>query len=233
MPTFVEFEDEVAARIQDGAGKLALPDRARFIRQAITERYSRDRPVEAVADLAGNGTSDLTLPSTPTAFEDGFSVVRELEYPVGSVPENELEAEDWKLYRSPTGLKLRLLSARPTAAETVRLTFTARHKPDGTTVPTANFYAVADYAAALAAGALAALYTQTGDSSIGADAVNYRSKAQEYAALAKQLRARYFEQLGIDPESAPAATGAVIAVGELDADGAGGVDRLTHGRSTR
>jgi hypothetical protein len=94
---------------------------------------------------------------------------------------------------------------------------------------------VCDYAAALCCQALAAKYAQTSDSSISADAVNYRTKSQEYLSLAKELRKRYDEQVGIqgsDSGSSANASGvaAALSIGDMELRQGSGVDRLTHRR---
>jgi hypothetical protein len=229
MPTFADLQARVRILLQDAVTKLATADRDKLIEQAIQERYSKDRARELVADVAGNGTSDLTLPAT---HEDGFSVIRQIEYPIGNVPPTLIESADWQLYRTPTGLKLRLLANTPAATENIRLTYTGRHLADGTTV--LDFEAVCEYAAALGFEALAAIYAQTGDSTLGADAVNYRSKSQEYRDLAKAHRKRYFDYMGIEESAGGAAqTGAALVMGEMDNQLGAGVDRLTHPKGTR
>jgi len=53
---------------------------------------------------------------------------------------------------------------------------------------------------------LATYYAQSGDSSIGADSVDHKSKAKEYAARAKAYRTIYFDHLGIAEGKTPAAS---------------------------
>ena len=230
MPIFSDFIARLAVLLQDGGGKLAAADREDLVRHVLAQRYSKDRPREIVSDSNGNGTSDLALPSSGAEnFEEGFSILRQIEYPVGDVPPTLLEQDAWQLYRKPTGLVVRLNDAQPAAAETIRFTWTLRHKSDGSTVFLSDFEAVCDYAGALAFDALAARYVQLGDSTIGADAVNYRTKSQEYASLASKLRKRYFEHMGIAEGSQGAsAAGPAIAMGDLEQTMGSGVERMTH-----
>jgi hypothetical protein len=198
-----------------------------------------------VSDITADGTSDFALPQGPATppeqFEDGFSQVRAIEYPIGNNPESYVDDADWKMYRSPAGLKIRLRLTTPATGDKIRVTWTLRHSPGTTgqspvptTVPDADFEAVSDYAASLAAEALQAIYTQTGDSTISADSVNYRSKAQEYASLAKSLRKRYEDHVGIEESgsggSGSSTSGPAIAIGSLYEKMGSGVDRLTHRR---
>jgi len=94
---------------------------------------------------------------------------------------------------------------------------------------------VCDYAAGLCFQKLAAIYAQTGDSTISADTVNYRTKSQEYLSLMKALFKNYMDHMGIDDLAAGAEQGPVIAIGSQHEELGGllGIDRLTHPRSTR
>jgi hypothetical protein len=238
-----DFENGVASRIQDAASKLALADRDNMISQAVRQRYSHDRPRELVTDVAATGASTLTLPTGPSTppeqFEDGFSVIRTLEYPLGILPPSYIESDSWLMYRQPTGLVILLSgSTIPGNGELVRVTWTVRHIPGtsgqsavNTTIPDADFEAVCDLASALCCEQLAAIYAQTRDPSISADAVNYRTKSQEYIGLAKALRQRYFDHIGIEEgQSAGGPAGGVIAIGSMHEDMGSGVSRLTHRR---
>jgi len=228
VPTLVQFKTEVEQRLQDVGAKLKTEALDGAIRQAILQRYSKDRPQEKVSDVSGNGTALLAV---PTGWEDGFSrLVKEegIEYPVGSVPPTYLEDDQWRMYRDTAAPKIMLLSAQPAASETIRLKWTQRHAEDASTVRIEDFEALSDYAAALAFDLLAARHVPTGDATLAADTVNYRTKPQEYLGLAKKFAARYFTHMGIDPE-AKAEAGPALAIGEVDQDIAGsGVDRLTH-----
>lgn len=241
---FTDFQAQRDAALQDAAGKLAAADRDRLLVQAILSRYSHDRPVEVVSDVtAPGGTHDMPLPvdsSGSYVFEDGFSWVEAVEYPAGTqatVPATYLLDEDFLLYRNPppTGLVVRMLPTIPNAGDDVRITWTARHKNDGSTVYDADFEAVCDFAASLCLEALANIYAQTGDASIAADTVNYRTKSQEYLGLAKAARQRYYNHMGIDDPTQGSQQGGVIAIGSQHEELGGllGIDRLTHPRSTR
>jgi hypothetical protein len=239
---FTDFEAGVASRIQDNSHKLSQADQDAFINQAVKGRYSKDRPRELVTDVAGNSTKLLPLPAGPSnpaePFEDGFSQIRALEYPIGDVPPSYLEDDAWLLYRTPTGLKIQLRDQNPVAADAVRVTWTVRHTPGttgqnpvATTVPDADFEAVCDLAAALCCEALAARFAQTNDSTVSADVVNYRTKSQEYLAMAKALRKRYDDHVGIQDSGSGtggSSTPGALAVGDMEINQGSGVERVTH-----
>ena len=224
MPkTIPEIRQLVAGHVQDAAEKLSGTDLVAAIEEAIGGRYSKDRPRALVADLVGDGAQFEWDVSALGGWQAGFSHVASIEYPQGERVPCYLDNADWQLYESPAAQFLRF-AFTPASGKTARVTFTMPHSPDASTVPDADFYALGALAASLAARRLAALYAQTGDSSIAADTVNYRTKSQEYLALARRLEKDYENLLGTDPErTAPASSRTAAWEGST----AGG-DRLTH-----
>jgi hypothetical protein len=236
---FKDFVARVDGIVQDTGKLVPAADKDEAIKQAITQRYSKDRPQEIVTEQQGSALNDQALPQKDQAtnFEEGFSSIKQIEFPIDQVPAALLDQEDWELFRKADGLKLRILSTVPAASETLRVTWTARHKSDGTTVPESDFDAVCDYAAALVFSKMAARATQIGDNSISADTVNYRTKGQEYMTLGKDAAKRYLDHLGISTGGAQQPGGETVAPamasGEMDIDMGWGGDRLIHGRRTR
>jgi len=217
--------DDVKAKVKDTSGKLVDPtDFDSNISEAISI-YSKYRPREVVEDITGDGGHDYAL---PTAWDSGFSHVRDIEYPVDAVPETMLEDEDWKIYRLPAGEKLRLINATPAATETFRVRHTALHTE--ATIPAADIDAVANLAAALCCEMLANAFAMTGDPAILADAVNYHSKSGEFSRRAKQFRELFNRFLGIRDGTIVTAASAVK---DNDVNYPWGGDRLTHQRRYR
>jgi hypothetical protein len=231
------FVDAITPVIADELGWVTDSIR-RFTQQAILQRYSKDRPLALVSDVAGTGTAmvDLPVALAPAygTFDPLFSEITRIEYPIGQVPELDVRSEDWALYRSPSGYQIMLSAYLPQVGESIRFTWTAQHAPDGSTVPQTDFYAVCDYAASLCLEAMAARASQFGDNTMGADTVNYRSKSQEYLTLAKAKRKLYYNHLGIDETPAGVEDKAAISIGSMrNIMGTAGVDRLVHGKDTR
>jgi hypothetical protein len=167
-------------------------------------------------------------------FEDGFSVAKAIEYPIDQDPESYLDDNDFKLYRSPTGLKVRLSGTKVTAAAKARVTWTARHLADASTVYAGDFDAVCCLAASIAFEQLAAKYTQSGDALVSADVVNYRTKNQEYLALSKAMFKRYADHVdlnGGDASGAGSPQKAALSIGDMDNVTTTGQDRMIHGRT--
>lgn len=221
--TIAELEQLVASHIQDAAAKLAGADVVKAIEEALAGRYSKDRPLTVTVDVAGNGAQYEWDLGTITGWQQGFSRITEIEYPQGERTPAMLDDDEWMIYESPTGSFLRFITA-PANGKSARLKFTAAHAIDATTASDADYHAIGALAGALAARKLAAIYTQTGDASIAADTVNYRTKAQEYLTLARRLEKDYENLMGTDRErSAPAASRSAAWKGNT----AGG-ERLTH-----
>lgn len=234
-----DFTAEIPNVLSDDAGRLK-GEYAPFVERAIIQRYSLDAPLEMVSDIKGNGTNLLPVPVAPgegndlPVFEPNFSVIRTIEYPIGQQPPQFVLDSDLRLYRSPSGYNILLNFDAPPEDIPLRVTWTARHLVDGSTVPDKDFFAVVDFAASLAAEKIASFYVGTGDSTMQADVVNYRSKSQEMLNIAKALRKRYFNHMGVDEgpggdnEIAPA-----IAIGHQFLEQNSGVDRLVHSKYTR
>jgi len=223
--------------VHDDANRLG--DLSGYVVQAITQRYSKDAPLEIVSDIEGNGTNLLPLPVPPDGvealFDPTFSVLRSLEFPVGQMPPQFVLDSDFLIYRTPTAYNIYLNFDTPGPEDIIRATWTSRHAADGSTVLAKDFYAVVDYASSLALEALAAIYVQTGDASISADVVNYRSKAQEYLQMAKAIRKRYFTHMGVEESSDAGAgeAGPALAIGNQWLEQNSGVDRLVHDKYSR
>ncbi|PKN46764.1 MAG: hypothetical protein CVU59_05040 [Deltaproteobacteria bacterium HGW-Deltaproteobacteria-17] len=211
--------DLTKTRVKDDSDRLSDPtDYDDAIAQAL-KRYSKFRPRLNCADIPGAGTHDIAIPAD---WEDGLSSIVSAEYPVGDVPETLLETYQWRLYRTPSGLVIRLPEHTPDADETVRVLYSVMHDEDS--IPPVDLESVADLAASICLRMLAAKYVDTGDPLIAADVVNYRSKSDEARRAADGLEKRCKEHLGIkDGDTVPAA----MAVARPPDDGR---VRLTHGR---
>lgn len=175
---------------------------------AAVLRYSGDRPRQLVEDLTSAGGRRLAL---PTAWENGRSRTISLEYPVGLQPASYIESGTWTLYQGVSQAEIELPLSL-SAGELVRLTYTVGHvlSSSTNTIPSSDHRAVAALAASDLCGQLARYYGQESESSISADAVDRRSKADTWRAFERDLRQQYFSQLGIT-ERAGRASGVVVA----------------------
>lgn len=215
----------VRQKIRDTAGKLAVEELARAIDEAVS-RYSGDFPRQRAAIITGNGTAVLF--ALPADAEAGPSAVAAVEYPVDEPEPAFLDEDDYAVrVQTDDTWKLQLLGLVLPNAATARVYYRAPHSVTVSvdTVPVSDRGAVCNLAAALSARELAAYYSQTSESTIAADAVNYRTKNQEYLALATALEQAYEDFM----------TGASVAASvsrDLDVSllSTAGVPRFYHGR---
>lgn len=219
-------QDYITAISQLVSGELPLGEPEKiFAINAALKKYSSARPRESVAEIAGNGTTDYAL-SGFADWSEGFSGVKQVEYPVDTV----LDDDDWSIIRKTDGCYLRLTSS-PAASETIRALYTALHACDDTrcTIPAFDEEAVQMLAASFFCDMLAAYFAQTQDSIIGADSVDHKSKASEYAARARAYRQNYYNHLGIKEGEKPP----VSVTRNQDTRPSWQTDHLTHGRRWR
>ena len=195
-----------------------------FVASAIN-RYSVDHPRTIVASVVASGTVRDTL---PTDWEDGFSVLGEVQYPADEVPPEVRDPRTYAVMRIPTGLRLTWLESTPTTSAAVWLAYTVRHTISTTasTFPDGHYWAVADLASAIAADSIAARYASTRDNAFGGEAVSARTKAQEWHSIAKRFEAHYRDALAA---STKGASGRV----NWDQSMSMGGDFLTHKRANR
>jgi len=196
--------------------------------------HSKHRPQEVVKDVTGDGGFDYDLSGKLTSWDDDFSRILVIEYPVDDTDDdkNILEVEAWRTYNHPTnGKELHFLEDTPQTTESFRVTYTARHSctVSACTVAGADEEAVQALAAALFCKILAAYNAQNEDSTIAADSVDHQSKRREYSAMAKSFMDEYNEHMNIQPGKPKPAS----ATGDWDVNYADGRDRLTHPRRRR
>ena len=99
----------------------------------------------------------------------------------------------------------------------------------GTTIPDADFDAVGALCGELALKQLAILMIQTGDPTLGADVVDYRSKSGQYLKAAEALHLEYIRLMGKEGNEVVAASAQQQMTENLSV----GLDRLTHPRRSR
>jgi len=221
-------EDYISAIGQLVPGEIPLDelDKILAINMAVKE-HSKHKPLVVVEDVDGDGGFDYAL-SDLASWSEGFSSIKSVEYPVDDDDETPdiLQANEWMIYAKPTGKVLRFLSDTPTAAEDIRVSYTALHTCTGSACTVEDFdeEAVQALAAAYFCDFISTYYAQSQDSIIGADSVDHKSKASEYATRARRYREYYSHHMGIKPGQVPAAS--VTRDQDKAASWAG--DKLTH-----
>ena len=228
-PFLPEYQTRLDQILKEQAGDLTTADKNAAIENAVKE-HSKYRAQVIVGDIAGNDTYDYEM-DLLADWEQGFSVIKKIEYPADEREPVYLEDEDWIIYEDTVGEKLRFLNDTPTALQTIRVTYSARHDVTETagTIPRAHFEAVCHYAAHFALLALANRYIQMTEPLMGADSVDHKSKTTEAAGRANAEKKSYFDHLGVKEGETPAG----MAFKDHDVNYPWGEDRLTHGRRWR
>lgn len=197
---------------------------------AAVQRYSQDNPrLTSVLLSLVDGGADL-----PAEFEDGFSTVLSVECPVGIRPPRMLKGESFYVYAGASGHRVELLDITgPSAVVVFSRCHVAADVAEGAsaeaqaaayTLPAQHAEAVASWAAAVLCEMEASRTSNKTAATIQADTVDQSNPARNFAARAKTLRQRYFDELGIDPKKCEAA-GFDVTFNSKDSRGN---KRLTH-----
>jgi hypothetical protein len=203
-PVLSAYQAKVSQIIQDADEELALADRDAFIQEAFGI-HSKHRPQVKVAEVNGTGAYLYDL---PTDWEEGFSEIESVEYPVSAfdlnaqVP-NILDQTRYMIYQGTSKKQLRFLYDTPGATETFLLTYTLRHAVDESagTIPDADFDAVCNLAGALCCYALGRKLTEeSGGASMAVRDQTWRSVLR-YSEKGKELMALYNAHMGLNDDN--------------------------------
>ncbi len=158
---------------------------------AAVRVFDQHRPQRLLVTKALTASDwTYTISTDFTSWEDGFSRVEEIEYPVdATVQSRSLLRFDDVVFDVPRD-EWRFVNHTPSTGESAKIIYTARHSLSHTadTVPTNFRPAVACYAAGLALMMAANKAAGSEAGSAGADTVNFRSKQQEFSAQARALK---------------------------------------------
>lgn len=199
----MDFMDRAQNLAQDRDNRLDDPDDYLAAVEAAVLKYSQHRPATLVAEITGNSTNDLTL---PTDWVDGFSAIVSAEYPMDQIPAVFVDANEVYTFKKASGLVLRLENDKPVSPAKVRFTYTGYHLAgvDGavgtaaaSSIPDGDFEAVAALAASYACTQLATQYASGVDPGISADMVDGTSRAEEFRKRSAELEQRYLSAMGL------------------------------------
>lgn len=202
-----DFQEIVDDLVRDESAEITADSRDRAITLAVT-RYSTDRPraaIEAVTAAAGD------MQDLPSGWDARFSAIAEVRA-VGDPIPAEVEL-------TLAGEMIRLAWS-VTAGDELRILYTQLHVVSEAedTVPFVDREAVCCWAASLLLEQLASLHAGHQQSTLDADAVNFGTKAGDYARRAQRMRQTYLDHLGIDPKRTVAA-GVVVDLDQMASDG--------------
>lgn len=170
-----------------GNVKLADPADYETIIQEAIKLHSQRKPKKKVAKLTGSADAFFSLPSD---WEDEFSWILNIEYPLSQFPPCFIQQKFYRVEEIDTGLICRFYeSGFPGVNEDFYFRYYIRHTvdDDSSTIPLADKDSVANLAASICCQSLAEAFGQTSDSTIDADVINYRSRGDEFASRAKEL----------------------------------------------
>lgn len=236
--TLTDFNAGVDVRLKQPGGSgdpLSSSEIDTLIQNAAVQIYSKHKPFKKTSNIAGDGSYLYLINATNfPGWIEGFSDILKVEYPADQYQDPldaEIPFEDYSIYEKNGYKYLRFLSDTPTSSYTIRPTYSIPHTiattAAATTVYDSDFGAVCDLAACICARSIAGKFGFYTDSTIGADAVEYRNKSDVWASRAKNFWDQYISSMFPD-------VGPAFASKEFDTIFAGVFEgRLTHPASTR
>lgn len=162
--------------------------------------YSRHRPRHRLVDYTGDGSSyEFTLPAD---FVADFSKVISVEYPQGERTPVYLSSRYYSVHFTLSGateVYVLRLAYTPSASETVRLRYTTLHTitESATTVPAGDFEGLCHLACHYLAMSAVGYFGSQSRSTLDANVLNYRTKADEWRAIAEQFLYNYKSTVGL------------------------------------
>jgi hypothetical protein len=169
-------------------------DKKNCINRAVSV-YSERRPYIKTVEGTGDGTRNSDVPSD---WDTNFSRIESLEYPLAQTPRNFIRVKDRKINRGPSGMQIEWLGAEyPSDGDGYYLTYTIKHTVSETasTVYSSDEEAVVVKAAQFACEAISAHYNRSADSSVDLDAVDHRSKADQFRTLGTEYKTDFDEMI--------------------------------------
>lgn len=159
-------------------------DYEEFITEALLE-YSRRRPYQQTVKLTGDGTFFFTLPSD---WSNEFSWIREIEYQIDRSPAAIIEPKKYEVIQLDTGYKGKFIGEYyPGNGEFFYVRYVKVHTitAAANTISVDHKRSFINLCASIACESVAAKYGHTADASVESDAIDYRSKGDEFAARAR------------------------------------------------
>ncbi len=185
MATLANIRTRYKYALQDQASLLEeIAESASDVRDKAIEEairwYSRRLPQVKTVALAQSTTGFYAVPTDWKVFSRIVSV----EFPLDQTPPQYLDqGRHIRLQRQPTGIFYFL---DPNPSGTFRLSYTTKHDETApTTIPDEHDGILGRWAAHVAAVEFASRYANSVQNNV--DSVNYRTKEQEWRAVAKEL----------------------------------------------
>ena len=186
-----DFKTKMEAIIKDDGNLIDhSADIPLFLQDAL-KRYNQDHPLIKVYDVTPPATGyEFDLPSD---WADGFSKIDSVEYTRGTLPgPSYLYCEDYMIYRSPAGLKLKFFIPI-IFGKTARVNYIAMHtvSSSASTVYLNDFDALSNLAGSICLRAMADKTTQLTNSTITGSSIDYQRKTSDFGTRADELENLY------------------------------------------
>jgi len=202
--TFASLVSELRALMPQVETDVEVSDAAeRAVGQALNT-YSRLNPRVRIASFDGDGSTCLF--DLPSDYQPPFSKIISVEYPYNQNPPVYLEPSKFQVYtdldNSAIVYKL-LFASAPASGQSARVTYTAVHVLSGydesteTSLPVPHWSAFLYLSAYCLANFAVGYYGSTTRSTLSADLVNYRTKADEWRAIAEHFYASFKAAMGM------------------------------------
>lgn len=236
MTDLKSIRDNVITLIQQKSPDLRLKEGTDITKAVLNavNSYSQIKPYMTITDYDGDGATFAF--ALPDGFVEGDNIshVDWVRYPAGEYqdPDAELvERNLWTVDHTATATyKVHLKSLIPTTGNTLRIRAGIPHTVDASssTIYAADEQAVEYMAAEVCCLFMVAQSARSTSPIIASDAVNYRTKAQEWTALAKEFRTKWEKDLQV-----VSGTRAGFATADRDWRYPSGRGALTHPESWR
>lgn len=199
MATLAGIKSKVEGIVQDDEDIITTAEEELFIDKAVT-KINKVLPKEIAEDIATDGSDEYSM---PTDWITESSIILKIFWEYDD--DSPLEHDTYEIVTTPSGRKIRFESNLTTGKQ-FRVVHTTSWTCTGSSCDLPEHYAdlVEYFSITLYAEALNAYYSQTADSTIDADIVNYKQKATQYSAMAERFMNYFKEGLkaeGVDLES--------------------------------
>lgn len=179
---------------------LTTAERENACKKAAQE-YSRIRPNPLLQAYTGVG-GDAPYYDLPTSWDQGFSVILEIEYPINRVPKEIIRQRYWSIDLRPTGRQLRFGTVNPATGETFWVKYTGSHSFDSSGnsfIDDTDLYGLSYLATSIMCQMLATFYAEKADPNLpNAEIVEYKDRVDEYTKKARDWKKKYHSEIKSD-----------------------------------
>jgi len=193
--TKTDYINEIKRKLKfTKSGVLTDPDDYENALDEAVKELSKIFPYIKVVELTGDGNSYFDVPSD---WEDGFSEIYNIEYPINEYPPQFLDENYYYIEDTPTGKRVRFTNYYPGNSEKFWFRYTIQHQISDSqnTVPDIFFGPLTNLACAFVCFKLANYYSNTADPTLTADVINYGSKGEDMENRGKNFKALWEEEI--------------------------------------